>query len=431
MNFADFNLNNNTEIPDSQKTSNAINYLKQLNLSTLVDDSLAYKAIYAIHTLRLSCKRTILNEKCEKLFGDILFELYEKCSSGEIDFTIPFSRNPKEQQNQLDSKNNAHKIKLIAFVLDIIICLTRCVQFCTNFMEHSGLKALLAFLQDNDHNKHVFSRLLLVSPTANPYVYKFYLINELIIAVHNVSKHYASTQRHVWSELNAVRVLLNVAKHVKPSVELLAYLSACNVSSHDEIETMWFELHPVTTKLSEIVANCVQKFRRNLFLRGAAKLLEDAGPIDIDTFGFVLNDTSFSYLIEVLDGLTKLCTANKRLSNEVYFENHIKDHLKVIFKKGDESEKRSALELIAQLALETRVVEDMRNDFELIEYLNCDESVMKDGLAKLKGSLLKNVNNEQEEHKNQVVVEEDRDFDKKVHSGGFFFKKWGSGSSVG
>lgn len=141
------------KLMNDHKLSNAINYLKKLDTKALIDDKLAYEAIFLVASLVWSEIKTILSLKCSKLFADVLLELYNV--SARIDFDN-FNIDTENQSKKM-SKND-QRVSMIAFVLQIVNCLTTNVAFRITFAANNGLRAHLAFL-----NKESLNRLLNVN----------------------------------------------------------------------------------------------------------------------------------------------------------------------------------------------------------------------------------------------------------------------------
>lgn len=66
-----------TTTTDLRKIINAIEYLKDLHPKTVVDDKLAYEAVFLVGTLMKKQTEQILAQNCDKLFGNILLELFK------------------------------------------------------------------------------------------------------------------------------------------------------------------------------------------------------------------------------------------------------------------------------------------------------------------------------------------------------------------
>lgn len=370
----------------TKKLTNAVGYLKNLTPQILVDDKLAYEAVFLIASLLDTETPTLLNLDCEKLFANILLELYKVAS--EIDF-VNFNINIENQSSQ-DLTKNDRRISLLAFTLQIINFLaSRSIRFCATFAQNNGLHAHITFLYDvTVLNKIIDVQLNNLSSSKT--VASTNLVNRLVTNMCALSS-VAELNSALWSESNAVDIFLKIAK-IKTSTSLSALVSVCNLLSEDEIEARRerLELDKLVSTLCKMLSQCTQELSEGRVDRRQVQILDDERRIVDGQVSYIIDDgDQWRSIVFMVRGLNKICV-NDQLRSLVYFENRVKDHLMVMFEHGNEIEQKCGLKLLDKLTLTKAISEDVVSDEALVEYLKSENST--DDLAEIKRRILSNLN---------------------------------------
>lgn len=368
INYAEFDFSfeqivNKSTTKKRQIIANAISYLKKIDLKTLIDDQTAYEAITLIRSLMetemTSCEEIADLGGCDKLFGDILLELY----------TLSITTDPIASSQQL-----------LAYILHIVVYLCeKCADFNAAFGSHEGLKAFIELHQNDDLLTKIVPVQLTESTSSSIDFVDFFVMNM------NVLSRFYEADNLCIDHKRAVHVLLEFAK-LKPSSELRAYIAICNIACDKIIETLT-EIHKVASVLAKMVAMVANEFLTSLrtIRRRKMQIWDDCRLIDGEV-GFIESENEQVFLTTMLRGLYNLAV-NDKLRCEIYKANGMKCHLKVIMAKGNAIEQLFALKLLCQLSFNGHIAEDISGDKEVVDYLNAD-TTGDSCLADLKQTLL-------------------------------------------
>lgn len=377
------------ELSDELKISNAIAYLKSLPVNTLIDDKKAYDAILLILIQRAYQTRTILNQNCPQLFSHILLELFKACSQIDFkNFTITYK---PHTQIQLISPND-QRVSLISFIIQIVNHLAiESITFNVDFARHNGLKAHLAFLDDNDILNKIYDVKLKWHIEKNDddlsNATEANLVDHLVTNLGVLSKSYEQNVQ-LWSTENALGILIKIVKANLTS-ELPAFITICNIANDKQIESL-DELNAIGSVLSKFLAESAHDFRKGEIKRHRGELVEDDEVIEFEVHCFRMEDNTVVALTSIIKALYKLCI-NDKLRADIYFgASEMRQSLKVILANGNEIEQKFALKLLSQLTFNSRIGEDVARDKEIVEYLGVPSEANGD----LKKTILWNLRND-------------------------------------
>lgn len=364
---------NNKQLSETIKLTNAIDYLKNFkkkspNNNRLIDDKHAYEAIFLLRQLVTTKTTTLLQLDCEKLFIDLLLEIYSILPA------IDFENFEIDTQIQCTDtlKLRTRQTTIIAFVFDMLGHLTlSSVQFCHNFVRLGGLQPLLAFIAD----ELIFVKCLRVDYREgyqDTVWYAFFFADALLMVLLNLSKSHGAANRQLWHDSEAIQLLGRlVNKRTSHVLELLAFMTICNITNDTWIETHPDESRRAVKLLNGYVKTCAHRLQNQAVVERRLVQIMDNGKLkDVLTHSISLNEYTYAYLIDLLEALCKL-SVNARLRGEMYKcdGEKILSHLKVILQKGNKIEKKLVLYMLCQFAFEKEIARDIASDVELVEYL--------------------------------------------------------------
>lgn len=143
--------------------------------------------------------------------------------------------------------------------------------------------------------------------------------------------------------------------------------------------------------LSKIVGRCATGMKKLKSMKRTNSSLSNVPMTttvtESEVYNLTLEDGTEAPITYILRGLYKL-SVNDMLRSHIYFENQIKDHLKVIVTKGNQYEQEFAFKLLCQLSFNKAISHDIVKDKELCESLNAESTGY---LADIKSTLLWNL----------------------------------------
>jgi hypothetical protein len=353
---------------------NAINYLKTLDLTRLIDDKLGFQAMFlwskthGYYTKNFTKFLEQCAETASSLLGDILLELTNNIND------INFNDIHVEVEDQYKDLSRNHKIiSLITYVLYTVnLSLSQSVAFSINFAAHNGLKSLLRFLNDDN----LLNRILNANLTDFSLT-KLNLVNYVVLDLNSMSRYFEENSQK-WIEFDALNVLLKVGTR-KPDAQFDSFVAISNIATDKQIETL-SEVHKIIHSLSDIVAKCSDDFRKGKFNRSTRQIVDDdKRPQNVEIHTTPRQDGITTTIITPLRAFYQLAVNNK-LRTDIYFQNNMKDNLKVILEKGNDIEQRHALKLLCQLSFDSNISQDIQNDQEMMRLLSDEHNL--EGLKK-------------------------------------------------
>lgn len=319
----DFKYTNN-KVSNYEKLPNAINYLKKSDPNILIDDKLAYQAIFlwakthGFFTVEMRNFLETNGEDMSTILSSLLLELTNVLS--ELDFS-DFKVDVNDQFREMTQ--NDRRISLIVFILYTVnLSLSQSVKFNISFTSKNGLKAILEFIKDDQ----TLQKLLNIKITDFSLT-QLYLINYIVLDIHSMSRYYEENAQK-WVEFDVLNKLLKVGK-LKPDSQLDAYVAISNIATDKQIETLT-EIHNVIFALSEILNNCARDFEYNKFKRSVRQIFDDEKNVqNVEIHITTRKDGIGSSILTPLRGFYQL-SVNNKLRSEIYFKNNTKENLKVI-----------------------------------------------------------------------------------------------------
>ena len=340
----EFDVNKDNRSKCLTKLEEAITYLKHLGEpSKIMCKHSSYEAIFYINKV-ISYKSDLIDFSlftrlnCENMFGDLLLYLYE--SNSTYDF-----RKHKIAVNEPNKKcdQNERYISIFFYLLDIIsIIMCESNQFRVQFQHSNGLKSLFKFVQDKE-----FVKKNLKTTITGFFTNKFNIVDFIVSNINLLSKK--CVDHKIWFDLNAIDVLLNIAKSKSSCIDL-AYSSIINICNDKDLN----ELNNVFDDY--VIKDLVQKlkimsndFRSEQFNRNSL-IVEDESDSkhEIEIHFIVHNDLNASSATAcwfIFDGLTKLAI-NLNLAYKIFFDYAIKEILKSILVNANQHEKIYDIEVI-------------------------------------------------------------------------------------
>jgi hypothetical protein len=222
--------------------------------------------------------------------------------------------------------------------------------------------------------------------------YFHYLILNLTV----LSK-YSEDLLEEWVKLDWVNILFKALK-LQPEKEFSIYFIITYICDDKQIETL-NEFNSVILKYADFLKKTANDFKNNAFKRDSRLMMINGEAIDVVTHTLVIDKVN-SALGTVLKSLYKL-SLNDKIKNVIYYEQKIKDDLKVILLKGNEYETIFSLDLFIQLSFNEKIAEDLSKDEEIKTFVcteNQNEKIKKK-IESLKWNLFKK--NATESSKNQ------------------------------
>lgn len=344
---------------ETEKTINAIKYLKSLDPKRLIDYERAYEAVYLIEYVVFRETTTILNENCEHLFATILLQLNDACVNQTIDFTN-FKIKTKSQRSPQTTRNDRY-IGLLAFTLNITNILAyKSTRFNVSFTKSDGLRAHIAFL----NNSFVLNQIIDVNffgnedeenaEKNNESGFVYYVVSNLEV----FSRCFDRTSEF-WLGLDGtntfvVKLLLEIVKR-KPETELEAFLVICNIADYDQLGSLG-EMWNLAQVLSDIVKQCAEDLSsvggdERAMRRIEVQTLEDESRVEANMLYVKLENGCFFSFIDILKCLYKLA-ANEKLRKEIDEKQELTGPLELIVKHGNEFERNFATKLLKRLLKE-------------------------------------------------------------------------------
>ena len=225
----------------------------------------------------------------------------------------------------------------------------------------NGLKAFIMFLRDFGFvNKNLNSSF-------NPIgAGEMGIIDEMTLNLNALSNN-CEENKGLWSDLEVVNILLKIAR-IKPKTSLDCYLTIANIADDSQFENL-DDLNTLLQMLIEYVKKCADDFQANKFHRRDTNIFEANKFRVVKVHAFSDKYAVRRSLYAILNGLYKF-SINERLKNVIYFDEVFRTNYKKIIFKANQAELLYCLNLIAQFTFSERICTVIRQDMEVISFLN-------------------------------------------------------------
>ena len=337
----------------------AIDYLNKLDsVSKVFKDQNAFNAICFI------CQIMIVNEK---------FELFDSknCTALFIKFFKYFDKIKNElilNDENLNFSYDLHSIEkmdmkrgnlFLALLLGTNLYTMSSKSFCIAFSKNGGLKYWLKFLKDKTFlmkNKDTHVQI-------NP-------INIILLSISNLSRFYEDDSE-VWIQSDIIDFLLEMSR-LKDSFKSNSYSSIIYIADDKQFETLP-EIKSIKLFIIDRLEKIAKEFETRSWNRSTTQMtikLTIKGEIlncENHHYNEITENTEFSSIYH-LKLLYKL-SINKKMGNELYYDNNLMKHLKSILLNGNYFEIYFSLEIIAQLTFDEKIASDMKNNIVFKDFL--------------------------------------------------------------
>ena len=229
-------------------------------------------------------------------------------------------------------------------------------KFCTKFFEIGGVKHMIKLLSYEEFVKE---------PKNTNFIHLI-LLNITILA------NEAGFYKHEWMDLDAVNVLLKVAR-INELFKRPAYSSVLKIANDDQISDM-YEISQISSTFINSLAKAANEIRECIkngetVKREIKEFSEDTEDKEkskgFDVY-FVVDDNNVRYPItSVINTIYKL-SVNDKIKYDLYITYNVKDPLRVFLLSGSDIEKRYALKLLMQLCFDPKVQKNVSKDDDLM-----------------------------------------------------------------
>jgi len=337
-------------------------YLIELNdPEKIVDDQNAYEII---NYLRLKITTALKQNESPKVFAllhDIFIYLLEKDIDFEgvefIDLSIFYKKSTSLKERECLIFYNI--LKIFNFALSL-------VDQRVYFQNKKVISAMLNVLNNLDKDYHEYN-----------VCYSLLLFN-----MNWMSKE-AENYKQIWNDVNTIEILLKVNEHFEKYAVTINMIIA-NVASDTEIEKHIFKIYSGCDKSLEIFVDCVNSkqiikievadsdYKQKLF---AVRAIFNKS---IDAVTSIV-----AYLVQ----LYKL-SVNNTIKQKIYYSKGFKDAIQALIYSPSctDLEKHHGLQLLAQLAFDSRIKDDLLTNKQLFEFIQKQETREDFEFLKLKQS---------------------------------------------
>lgn len=310
------------------KLGPAIDYLKSLDLSQLLNDHKAFEAIFlwskthGYNTNDMS--KYIETGKNAEIIGSLIGNILDEVSQhlNEIDFNDIYIE--LNDQKKVLPRNHLIMSLLTYLLYTVNLSLSASVVFNLNFTASNGLKACLRFLNPNDGilEKTLDATLKDFSLT-NLNIVKYVLLD-----INAMSRNYEENATK-WNELDALNILLNVAK-MKSDAQFDAYVAISNIANDKQIESL-NEVYTIVDLLVDMLKRGAADLNFGNFTRSSRQIIDqNRKPVYVEFLIVIRKDGIKSSIQTPLMALYRLAV-NDALRSSIYFGSNIKNDIKVIY----------------------------------------------------------------------------------------------------
>ncbi|CAF0752439.1 unnamed protein product [Brachionus calyciflorus] len=338
----------NTNDDITLKTNKAIAILFPMKLDHLIENQNSTEALNFL-------RKNLIDYEifCEKNFGNFLartlIELFKKLQTFKLT-TLNDHNSSSENKSRL-------LFILNSCLLIVNLSCLNSVKFTKQFSINNGLEAHFMFLREQEFFLEFLSVAFFDDTPCN--------IIELIVSNIYIFSKNSEELSDKWVELDAVSLLINVAK-LKPSLKLDAHLTITNIVTDKQIENLT-EIHGIIEHIQKKIDEAAKSFQEMGFDRAPRQIIDDEQIINVEVHCVKEENGSVSSLLVYFNGLYKL-SVNDKLRSDIYFGNNFRDNLKIILFDSNEIEKKHALKLYAQLSFNKNISTDLSLDEKLTTY---------------------------------------------------------------
>ena len=335
----------------------AIEYLNKLdNAEKVFEDQNAFNALFFIcQTIIYIDNKQLLaiydSKNCVGLFVKI-FKYFHKVKK-DLTFKNVFRYNQTTSETSDDKRSTIFLILLLGTNYYTMYSM----NFCKKFLKKGGLKYWIEIVRDLkfiEKNKDILIRIL--SFVINP-------IEIIILSIANMSRT-CEEEKKIWIELDTITFLLKMCQ-VKSILKGNSFHSIINIADDNQLENLP-EMNNVKLFIVDRLRKMVECFKTGNLNRHSTQM--NIGGESINCYDvYYLDDQEkilFSLILQLK--LFYKLTINKKMRNELYYEDKIMETLQIILLKGNYFERYFALEIIAQLTFDEKISSELNktSDFK-------------------------------------------------------------------
>ena len=330
------NLTDSSQLVDNQYAYEAIS----LTLSMLNDDSTVNETL-----------KTIFSLKSHEKFADIFEYLCNIRDQFDIKQLERSHLYPNLSICYAETSLNERRIFNL-FNLDEII--NRILQFSVEYRK---------YLSKLDSSNKSYLKIFLTCLNDSKFLNECLNISQpglFVISLNWISK-VADDYKHIWNSLNAVECLLKFTK-TNDNHKITNYGTIANIAFDNDLEKIT-EINDLFIKLMCTVINQPDGRLKQQFKD------EDIELEEFDVLYKLVTEThEISAITGILFCLYRL-SINGKIKLNIFKTENFMPTLKILIINGIEVEKQYALQLLAQLAFNTEVNQEINKDLELIQYI--------------------------------------------------------------
>jgi hypothetical protein len=251
--------------------------------------------------------------------------------------------------------DSLHPLSQNASVFDELIAITNCLcayslKYRLFYFHENCLVSLLGFLNN--------SRFCETFNKTDCYV-------TIIMNINWLSKN-AEMYKTEWNELHAAETLLKAAK-TYANGKINAYMAFVNVANDKLIESLEDTQYIIKLHV-KMLSDVAKIFNENRQLKRAVHEFieeDEPEPIKHEVYSLVVPEYNVQYTVTGLILPLYRLSVNNKIKYSMYNDNNLRDPLRVIIFKGNDIEKKYAVQLLAQLCFDPLCLDMIRNDVEL------------------------------------------------------------------
>ncbi len=339
-----------------------LQYLLELNdPEKIVNDKDAYEIFPWIQDRSLVIAKGSESQKLHSLLGNVLVFLLEN----DIDF------------EGIDTPNRYRKCTSLmerkVFILDSILkiinhSMSKSLDLRIHYQKKRVIGSILKFIGDLNRNYHKYD----------------YLKQFLVFNLNWMSKE-AENYKEIWNNLNTIETLLKFNENTKIYDTYINMIIA-NVATDSEIESHILKVYSGCDNIIEMFLGCVHGSYIIVNME-VADSDDKQKAFDIRAYHDTLLNATVS-LAGILVYLYKL-SVNNTAKQRIYFYAGFKNAIQTLIYLDDTTdlEKHYALQLLAQLAFDSIIKDDLLSNTKLIEYTQQQQTREDFIFLKLKKSI--------------------------------------------
>lgn len=216
-------------------------------------------------------------------------------------------------------------------------------------LEKSKLKIALDLINNEDFLK-------------NAYAYSPDIIHSFLSIMNVLSKN-AEDKKTVWKELNAIPSLLNVL-NISTRLTLSVHSTLANIVDDNEIEQLNGLIQSIIQNDIKRLYKFATQFKKEQLTRSKQQFRDEQNKIFFHEVAVLVTKIGSLSLTDCLQNIYKL-SLNPNAKLEIFNKNNFKKSIKIIIKHGNEIEKKFCIQVLAQLAFDSRVIDEIVKDSSL------------------------------------------------------------------